>query len=71
MVDFCAGMLEAIDVFGLMGLLDMTGYLLKEVPRLPRYRIYGNVLWLTVLISYDPCAVVNYRALASRIRNAP
>ena len=63
-------MLDAIGVLGLVGLLDITGYLLKEVPRLPRYRICGNVLWLTVLISYAPCAVVNYRALASRIRNA-
>ena len=70
MVAFAAGMLDANGVLGRVGLLDMAGYLLKEGPRLPRYYIFGNVLWLTVLISYAPCAVVNYRALASRIRNA-
>ena len=30
MFAFCAGMLEAMGVLGLVGLLDITGYLLKE-----------------------------------------
>ena len=49
MVAFCAGMLDAIGVLGLVGLLDIKGYLLKEVPIISSYPCCVNpVCWLAV-----------------------
>lgn len=44
MVAFFAGMLDAIGVLGLVGLLDITGYLLKEGSnvRLHPFSVTGN-----------------------------
>ena len=37
MVAFCAGILDAMGVLGLVGLLDITGYLLKEGSNVEAY----------------------------------
>ena len=49
MVAFCAGMLDAIGVLGLVGLLDIGGHLLKEGSNveLSAYAV-NPVCWLTV-----------------------
>ena len=62
MVAFCAGMLDAIGVLGLVGLLDIKGYLLKEVPMISSYPCCVNPFcWLTVR-----CAGRAYCVLADR-----
>ena len=62
MVAFCAGMLDAIGVLGLVGLLDIAGYLLKEGSNveLSAYAV-NPVYWLAVR-----CAGWVYGVLADR-----
>ena len=63
MVAFCAGMLDAMGVLGLMGLLDIAGYLLKEGSNVG----LSLALFCVWLASRHAKLVSRYGWLASRV----